>query len=145
MVGNRSSRSVTRLLVIVGAVGFIGAAVGLVQAPLATATPGLNNFDSSVAALLIDHSVVKDLGDDQALEQGASVAAYASSLDPSTLQDLAPTPTATNLLDDNASSALHRSSTRTLEISTPVPGATTSSIENNEPLEPGASVAAYGL
>lgn len=74
-----SSGSFGRLLLAAGAVGVIGVTVELTQGPPAIALPVQASYDAAPAPVLsIDHSVVKNLGEDFHLEPGASVAAYGS-------------------------------------------------------------------
>lgn len=73
-----SSRPLARVLFVAGAVGLIGVTVDLVRGPPASALPAPTSYNPAQAALLMDHSVVKNLID-VSLEPGASVAAYETS------------------------------------------------------------------
>ena len=77
------SRPLPRLLLVAGAVGVTGVTIDLVQGSPANALTGPGAGGSALAALPIDHSVVKNSADDDSLQPGASVAAYDASIDTS--------------------------------------------------------------
>jgi hypothetical protein len=93
-----TSRPVARWLFIAGVVGLIGVTIDLVRGPPASAL--LTAHGSALAALPIDHSVVKDLIDDASLEPGASVAAYETPIESSLAE--VPAPAVRGLIDIDA-------------------------------------------
>jgi len=96
------SRPLTRWLLVASAVGVIGVSIDLFQGPAANALPAPTAQGAALAALSIDHSVVKNLSDNVGLAPGASVAAY----DAPSVSPAAPamaTPMADDTLDPGAS------------------------------------------
>ena len=63
-------------LLVAGAAGVIGVTLALAQGSPANALPAPRANSLALAALPIDHRVVKNITDDVSLEPGASVAAY---------------------------------------------------------------------
>jgi hypothetical protein len=141
------SRSLARWLVAAGAVGLVGVTIDLVQGPPASALSAHKAHGAAPIVLAIDHSVVKGLADSAAIEPGASVAAYESSADSSQMKVLAAAPkdpvdatAATNPVDSLGArdASIHHAST--VHAATPV----ATNRGDDGPLEPGASIAAYG-
>lgn len=70
------ARLLPRWLIVAGAVGLIGVSIDLFRGPPASALPAPVARVSSLAVAPLDHSGVARLVDEQALEPGASIAAY---------------------------------------------------------------------
>jgi hypothetical protein len=100
------SRPLTRWLLVASAVGVIGVSIDLFQGPAANALPAPTAQGAALAALSIDHSVVKNLSDDVGLEPGASVAAYDAPISEPSVKRAAPAaanPMADDTLEPGAS------------------------------------------
>ena len=84
--GRTSLSPLARLLLVAGVVGVIGVTIDLSRGTSANAVPAPGAQGPALAALPIDHSVVKNMIDGVALEPGASVAAYETWVDDSVAQ-----------------------------------------------------------
>jgi hypothetical protein len=134
---NLSSRPLPRWLLVAGAVGVIGVTIDLIQGSPANGWPAPGAHGSALAVLPIDHSVVKNLVDDVSLEPGASVAAYDTLIDDSVAK--APVPAMKGM----TTAMVPAPTVKDLTVAR-VPAPAVKSPINDDALEPGASVAAYG-
>jgi hypothetical protein len=147
---NLSLRPLPRLLLVAGVVGVIGVTIDLVQGSPAHALPAPGAHGSALAAVHIDHSVVKNMVDDVSLEPGASVAAYDTSIDDSVatapapaLKDLAVSKVSAPAAKDPTVARVPAPAAQDLTVARVLAPAVKSPIDDDA-LEPGASVAAYG-
>ncbi len=148
---NLSLRPLPRLLLVAGAVGVIGVTIDLVRGSPANALPAPGAHGSALAAVRIDHSVVKNMIDDVSLEPGASVAAYDTLIDDSaatvpppamkglTAAKVPPAPAMRDLTVAQVPAPALKGPT-----ATKLPAPAVKDHTDDDALEPGASVAAYG-
>ena len=111
-----STRPLKRLLLVAGAAGLIGVGIDLRQDGSANALPTPAPQASARASFSTDYPVDMSLVDETALQPGASIAAYDTSV------------------DSPADSPADR-----------LPAAAAQPLADGDALDPGASVAAYGI
>ena len=136
--GSMPSRPLARWVFVIGAIGVIGVTIDLVQGPAANALPAPMARSAAAVALPIDHSVVKNLLADDSLEPGASVAAYERAT------ATAPGPTPASVQESPIAGAAREPIRSAAVHGSPVAHSVMKDQGDDSPLEPGASVAAYG-
>jgi hypothetical protein len=105
--GRMSLSPLARLLLVAGVVGVIGVTIDLSRGTSANAVPAPGAQGPALAALPIDHSVLKAIIDGVSLDPGASVAAYETWVDDSVAQSAKQDPTDDEPLESGASIAAY--------------------------------------